>query len=58
MWDTGAWPRRTEPEKEGKMKKNLVLMEKTELAEAQRHENFSLLRDHKAKALILKKRVF
>lgn len=40
MWDIGAWPRRTEPEKEGKMKKNLVLMENTELAEAQRHKNF------------------
>lgn len=40
MWDIGAGPRRTETEKEGKMKINLVLMENTELAKAQRHENF------------------
>ena len=40
MWDIGAGPRRTETEKEGKLKINLALMENTELAEAQRHENF------------------
>lgn len=45
MWDIGAGPRRSETEKEGKMKKNLVLMGNTELAEAQRHENLRVYSD-------------